>query len=125
MYLKNSLIQFLKVKNVIFLILGVAFTAWSVSNMTQLAVYYSADWYLVMQADIVPASIAFFFIGLLHFRQLIAVRAAAHASEQAVQKASVAFLFLRPGVELIALVIAVAVSVVIAVSSAARLFGVI
>ena len=65
MYLKNSLIQFLKVKNVIFLILGVAFTAWSVSNMTQLAVYYSADWYLVMQADIVPASIAFFFIGLL------------------------------------------------------------
>ena len=43
MYLKNGLIEFLKVKNVILLILGVIFTSISFSLMTQLVVGLHGD----------------------------------------------------------------------------------
>ena len=48
MYLKNGLISFLKVKNVILLILGIFFTAASASNMIELIVYYFGDWFTII-----------------------------------------------------------------------------
>ena len=65
MYLKNELIQFLKVKNIILLILGVAFTAGSFSAMTQLIVGYSGDWSIIVRAGSFWGSIIFFHIGVL------------------------------------------------------------
>ena len=51
MYLKNGLISFLKVKNVILLILGIFFTAASASNMIELIVYYFGDWFTIIHAN--------------------------------------------------------------------------
>lgn len=65
MYLKNGLIQFLKVKNVILLILGVLFTAGAVSDIVQLTVYYFGDWNTVLHARSAPASVVFFVLGVL------------------------------------------------------------
>ena len=65
MYLKNGLIQFLKVKNIILLIIGVALTAGSFSAMTQLIVGYSGNWSMIVRAGSFLGSIIFFHIGVL------------------------------------------------------------
>ena len=48
MYLKNGLIKFLKVKNVILLILGVFLVSSSVAIITQLIVGYFGDWFTIL-----------------------------------------------------------------------------
>ena len=65
MYLKNGLISFLKVKNVILLILGIFFTAASASNMSELIVYYFGDWFTIIHANSTPGSVFLFIIGVL------------------------------------------------------------
>ena len=65
MYLKNGLIQFLKVKNVVLLILGVAFTAGAFSAMTQLIVGTFGNWYMIVRYVSFYGSIIFFVIGAL------------------------------------------------------------
>ena len=65
MYLKNALIKFLKVKNVILLILGIFFTAVTASNMVELTVYYFGDWNTIINAESTPGSIALFLIGVM------------------------------------------------------------
>ena len=65
MYLKNAFIKFLKVKNIILLILGIFFTAVSVTVMTQLIVYYFGDWFTIIHAESTPGSLLFFIIGVL------------------------------------------------------------
>ena len=65
MYLKNGLISFLKVKNVILLILGIFFTAASASNMIELIVYYFGDWFTIIHANSTPGSVFLFIIGVL------------------------------------------------------------
>ena len=64
MYLRNGLIGFLKVKNIILLILGIFFAAASASNMAELTVYYFGDWYTIINAESTPGSIALFLIGV-------------------------------------------------------------
>ena len=65
MYLKNGLISFLKVKNVILLILGIFFTAASASNMIELIVYYFGDWFTIIHANSTLGSVFLFIIGVL------------------------------------------------------------
>lgn len=65
MYLRNGLIGFLKVKNIILLILGIFFAAASASNMAELTVYYFGDWYTIINAESTPGSIALFLIGVM------------------------------------------------------------
>ena len=65
MYLKNGLISFLKVKNVILLILGIFFTAASASNMIELIVYYFGDWFTIIRANSTLGSVFLFIIGVL------------------------------------------------------------
>ena len=65
MYLKNELIQFLKIKNVILLISGVAFTAGSVSAMTQLIVGCFGNWSVIIRFGSFYGSILFFILGLV------------------------------------------------------------
>ena len=65
MYLRNGLIGFLKVKNIILLILGIFFAAASTSNMAELTVYYFGDWYTIINAESTPGSIALFLIGVM------------------------------------------------------------
>ena len=65
MYLRNGLIGFLKVKNVLLLIFGIFFAAASASNMAELTVYYFGDWYTIINAESTPGSIALFLIGVM------------------------------------------------------------
>ena len=65
MYLKNGLISFLKVKNVILLILGIFSTAASASNMIELIVYYFGDWFTIIHANSTLGSVFLFIIGVL------------------------------------------------------------
>ena len=65
MYLKNALIGFLKIKNVILLILGIFFAAGSVTVMTELIVYYFGDWFTILNARSTPESVVYFLIGIL------------------------------------------------------------
>lgn len=64
MYLKNSLIGFLKVKNVILLIAGIFLTALSIALLTQLFVYCHGDWGEVLYAENTPAALIDFIIGV-------------------------------------------------------------
>lgn len=65
MYLKSDLIRFLKVKNVVLLIFGIFLTAGSVSNMTQLIVYYFGDLFTILTARSAPGSVVCLIIGAL------------------------------------------------------------
>ena len=65
MYLKNSLISILKIKNVFLLILGIAFAAISVTVTTELIVYYHGDWFTITHARSTPESVIYFFLGVL------------------------------------------------------------
>ena len=65
MYLKSDLISFLKIKNIILLVLGVAFTAGAFSAMTQLIVGYFGNWYAIIRNVNFFGSIIFFHLGLL------------------------------------------------------------
>ena len=65
MYLKNDLIQFLKIKNIILLILGVAITAGAVSAMTQLIVGTFGNWFAIIRSAGFYGSIIFFHLGIL------------------------------------------------------------
>ena len=64
MYLKNGLIEFLKVKNVILLILGVTFTSISFSLMTQLVVGLHGDFLSIIRAGSLIAAFVFFVFGV-------------------------------------------------------------
>ena len=64
MYLKNGLIEFLKVKNVILLILGVIFTSISFSLMTQLVVGLHGDFLSIIRAGSLIAAFVFFVFGV-------------------------------------------------------------
>lgn len=65
MYLKEKLIRFLKVKNVVLVILGVFLSAFCVETMTELTVYYFGDWDTILHARRTPESVVFFLLGLL------------------------------------------------------------
>ena len=65
MYLKSDLISFLKIKNIILLVLGVAFTAGAFSAMTQLIVGYFGNWCAIIRNVNLIGSIIFFHLGLL------------------------------------------------------------
>ena len=65
MYLKNSLISILKIKNVFLLILGIAFAAISVTVTTELIVYYHGDWFTITHARSTPESVIYFILGVL------------------------------------------------------------
>ena len=65
MYLKEKLIRLLKVKNVIFLILGVFFVSLYVGNIISLCVYYFGDWDTVLTARSMPESVIMILIGTL------------------------------------------------------------
>ena len=65
MYLKKQLIAFLKIKNVLLLIFGVAFTAGAFSAMTQLIVGTLGDWRLILRFGSFYGSIIFFLLGAL------------------------------------------------------------
>ena len=65
MYLKNSLISILKIKNIFLLILGIAFAAISVTVTTELIVYYHGDWFTITHARSTPESVIYFFLGVL------------------------------------------------------------
>ncbi len=64
MYLKNNLIAFLKIKNVILLIIGVFLASTSVAIITQLIVGYFGDWFTVLHARAFPESVILFIIGI-------------------------------------------------------------
>ena len=65
MYLKNGLIKFLKVKNVILLILGVFLVSSSVAIITQLIVGYFGDWFTILHARAFPESVFLIIIGIV------------------------------------------------------------
>ena len=65
MYLKNSFISFLKVKNVVFLILGVFLVSTSVAIITQLIVGYFGDWSTILHAQAFPESVILIIIGIV------------------------------------------------------------
>ncbi len=65
MYLKNSLISILKIKNIFLLILGIAFAAISVTVTTELIVYYHGDWFTITHARSTPESVIYFILGVL------------------------------------------------------------
>ena len=65
MYLKNGLITFLKVKNVILLILGVFLVSTSVAIITQLIVGYFGDWFTILHARAFPESVFLIIIGIV------------------------------------------------------------
>ena len=65
MYLKNGLIKFLKVKNVILLILGVFLVSSSVAIITQLIVGYFGDWFTILHARAFPESVILIIIGIV------------------------------------------------------------
>ena len=65
MYLKNGLIGFLKVKNVLFLILGVFLVSTSVAIITQLIVGYFGDWFTILHARAFPESVFLIIVGIV------------------------------------------------------------
>ncbi|MBQ3331551.1 MAG: hypothetical protein IJG87_10290 [Ruminococcus sp.] len=65
MYLKNGLTAFLKVKNVIFLILGVFLVSTGAAIITQLIVGYSGDLFTVLHARAFPESIILILVGIV------------------------------------------------------------
>ena len=65
MYLKNSFISFLKVKNVVFLILGVFLVSTSVAIITQLIVGYFGDWSTILHVQAFPESVILIIIGIV------------------------------------------------------------
>ena len=65
MYLREKLIRFLKVKNVVLVILGAFFAGFSVESMTELTVYYFGDWETILYARRTPECAVFFLVGIL------------------------------------------------------------
>lgn len=65
MYLREKLIRFLKVKNVLFIIAGVFLILVSVYYVTAILVEYYGDWFTIRHARGMPGAIRHFAIGLL------------------------------------------------------------
>lgn len=65
MYLREYFIQFLKIKNIIFLVVGIFLVSMSVAIMTALTVYYFGDWNTIVNAKAMPESIRFIYIGTI------------------------------------------------------------
>ncbi|MER2080072.1 MAG: hypothetical protein ABS876_00960 [Ruminococcus sp.] len=63
MYLKEHFIRFLKIKNVLFLIIGIFLASMSVAIIIELIVYYFGDWYTILTARSMPESVFFIFFG--------------------------------------------------------------
>lgn len=63
MYLKNKLVRFLKIKNIIFLIVGLFWVAASIADLLSLIVYYFGDWETVWTARSTPEAIVMLIIG--------------------------------------------------------------
>ena len=57
MYLKEHFIRFLKIKNVLFLIIGIFLASMSVAIIIELIVYYFGDWYTILTARSMPESV--------------------------------------------------------------------
>lgn len=65
MYLKSKFISVLKIKNILFLLVGLFFTIMSVEDIVSLIVYYWGKWDTVIHARSTPESVCLFFIGCL------------------------------------------------------------
>lgn len=64
MYLRDGLIRFLKIKNLIFVIVGVFLAAFCVETMTELTVFYWGDWETILTARRTPESAVLFLVGV-------------------------------------------------------------
>ena len=64
MYLKEGLIRFLKVKNVILLTAGIFFVAASFAVLTETVVTYFGDWYTILHARSTPESAVLIIVGI-------------------------------------------------------------
>ncbi len=76
MYLKSKWISVLKIKNILFLLLGLFFTIMSVWDIVSLIIYYWGDWDTVLHARSTPESVCLFFIGCM---MLICMKVSANA----------------------------------------------
>lgn len=65
MYLKERLIRGLKVKNAVFVALGVFLLGMAVWAMTDLTVHYYPDWDTILHARRTPESLVYFVVGVL------------------------------------------------------------
>ena len=63
MYLKETLIRVLKVKNVILLILGIFLVSTSVAILLELIVQYFGDWFTILHARATPECVIFIALG--------------------------------------------------------------
>ena len=63
-YLRSKLIRFLKLKNLLFVIVGVFFAAFCVETMTELTVQYFGDWETILTARRTPESAVLFLAGM-------------------------------------------------------------
>lgn len=63
MYLKETLIQILKVKNVVLLIIGIFLVSTSVAIMLELIVEYFGDWFTILHARATPECVIFTALG--------------------------------------------------------------
>ena len=57
MYLKNALVNFLKIKNVILLVIGICFAAGAVAAMTRLIVSDHGDWSVIFYDSGTPIAV--------------------------------------------------------------------
>ena len=63
MYLKNALVNFLKIKNVILLVIGICFAAGAVAAMTRLIVSDHGDWSVIFYDSGTPIAVFCFYLG--------------------------------------------------------------